>query len=228
MSLSAYPQPSVTIDCIVFGYDGSQLSLLLLNRKEEPFKNKWTLPGGFLQLPENLKQCAERILFTKTGLKNLYLEQLYTFGEVDRDPRGRVLSIGYYALVNPAKLTLVAGKAANDVAWFNIGELPQLGFDHKAITQTAFTRLKAKLTYQPIGFELLPRQFTLTELQQLYECIWQTPLDKRNFRKRILESGILSATGLKKTGLKNRAPELFEFDKQQYKKLVKEGYQFKI
>jgi 8-oxo-dGTP diphosphatase len=227
-ALSAYPQPSVTIDCVVFGYDGQQLSVLLLNRREEPFSNKWTLPGGFLQLQEGLETCAERILSTKTGLKNLYLEQLYTFGDVNRDPRGRVLSVGYYTLVNPRKFSLVAGEAANEVKWFGLAKLPPMGFDHKHIFTTALNRLRAKVTYQPIGFELLEKRFTLTELQLLYECILQRDIDKRNFRKRLLESDILTATGLKKTGLKNRAPELFEFNETNYRKLIREGYQFKI
>jgi 8-oxo-dGTP diphosphatase len=226
--LSAYPQPSVTVDCAVFGYDGQQLSVLLLNRREEPFRNKWTLPGGFLLVEEGLEQCAERILRDKTGLRHLFLEQLFTFGEVGRDPRGRVLSVGYYTLVNPRRYNLVSGEAANEVKWFDIQRLPAMGFDHKHIFNTALARLKAKVTYQPIGFELLEKRFTLTELQQLYECILQRPIDKRNFRKRLLESGILKATGLKKTGLKNRAPELFEFDETNYKKLIKEGYQFNI
>jgi 8-oxo-dGTP diphosphatase len=228
MKLTDYPQPSVTVDCVIFGYDGSQLSALLLNRREEPFKNKWTLPGGFLRMEESLEDCAGRILATKTGLNKLFLEQLCTFGNVHRDPRGRVLSVGYYALVNPRKFSLVAGEAANEVKWFAISKLPPMGFDHKHIFTTALSRLKAKLTYQPIGFELLEKKFTLTELQLLYECILERPIDKRNFRKRLLESGILTATGLKKTGLKNRAPELFEFDETNYKKLLKEGYQFKI
>lgn len=227
-ALSAYPQPSVTVDCVVFGYDGQQLSVLLLNRKEAPFQNKWTLPGGFLHVNEGLEACAERILLSKTGLRNLFMEQLATFGEVTRDPRGRVLSVGYYTLVNPHNFSLVAGEAANDVKWFPLTKLPPMGFDHKHIFTVALNRLRAKLTYQPIGFELLEKQFTLTELQQLYECILQRDIDKRNFRKRLLESGILKATGLKKTGLKNRAPELFEFNETNYKKLIKEGYQFKI
>ncbi|MEO5893581.1 MAG: NUDIX domain-containing protein [Ferruginibacter sp.] len=223
-----YPRPSVTIDCVVFGYDCHSISLLLINRKEEPFENMWTLPGGFLYLEETPEEGARRILKNKTGLHNLYLEQLYTFGEVTRDPRGRVLSIAYYALVDPRRFELLAGIAANDVKWFETTKLPKTGFDHKDIIKLALNRLKAKVTYQPIGFELLDKRFTLTELQFLYECILLRPIDKRNFRKRLLESKLIKSTGEKRTGLKNRAPELFEFDEQQYRKLVKEGFQFKI
>jgi len=226
--LQKYPRPSVTIDCVVFGYDGEVVSLLLINRKEEPFKNAWTLPGGFLYMEETPEDTALRILKDKTGLTNLFLEQLYTFGNLSRDPRGRVLSVAYYTLVNPRLFKLVAGDAASDVQWFPIANIPATGFDHKEIIHAALQRLKAKVTYQPIGFELLEKKFTLTELQFLYEAILQRPIDKRNFRKRMLESKVIKATGEKRTGLKNRAPELFGFDERQYKKLVKEGYQFKI
>ncbi len=226
--LQDYPRPSVTIDCVVFGYDGIALSLLLINRKEAPFINMWTLPGGFLFLEETPEESARRILKSKTGLNNLYLEQLYTFGDVKRDPRGRVLSVAYYALVDPRRLELLAGIAANDVKWFESSKLPKTAFDHKEIIKVAYNRLKAKVTYQPIGFELLDKKFTLTELQFLYECILQRPIDKRNFRKRILESKVIKSTGEKRSGQKNRAPELFEFDELQYKNLVKEGFQFKI
>jgi len=226
--LLKYPRPSVTIDCVVLGYDCNTVSLLLVNRKEVPFNNMWTLPGGFLFIDETPEESARRILSTKTGLDNLYLEQLYTFGEVKRDPRGRVLSIAYYALVDPRKFQLLAGNATNDVKWFAISKLPKIGFDHKQIIAVALNRLKAKVTYQPIGFELLDKKFTLTELQFLYECILERPIDKRNFRKRMLDSKVIKATGEKRTGEKNRAPELFEFNEPQYKSLVKDGFQFKI
>lgn len=226
--LQKYPRPSVTIDCVVFGYDGEVVSILLINRKEEPYKNEWTLPGGFLFLEETPEESAERILKDKTGLTNLFLEQLYTFGDLQRDPRGRVISIAYYTLVNPRLFNLVLGDAATDVKWFPITKIPKTGFDHKEIIGVALTRLKAKVTYQPIGFELLEPAFTLTELQLLYEAILQRQIDKRNFRKRMLESKVVKATGKKRTGEKNRAPELFAFDERQYKKLLKDGYQFKI
>lgn len=226
--LQKYPRPSVTIDCVVFGYDGDTVSLLLINRKEQPFKNEWTLPGGFLFMEETPGETAKRILKDKTGLSDLFLEQLYTFGDLQRDPRGRVISIAYYTLVNPRLFNLVQGDAVTDLKWFAITKIPKTGFDHKEIINVALERLKAKVTYQPIGFELLEKEFTLTEIQFLYEAILQRPIDKRNFRKRILESNVLKATGKKRTGEKNRAPELFAFDEPQYKKLLKEGYQFKI
>lgn len=226
--LQNYPRPSVTIDCVVFGYDGNAISLLLIKRKDAPFINWWTLPGGFLLLEEGTDEAARRILQTKTGVANLYLEQLYTFGGVERDPRGRVLSVAYFALVDPRKFQLMAGMAANDIKWFDINKLPKTGFDHKDIIKLALNRLKSKILYQPIGFELLDKKFTLTELQFLYECILQRLIDKRNFRKRLLESKVIKTTGEKRSGEKNRAPELFQFDELQYKNLIKEGFQFKI
>lgn len=226
--LNKFPQPSVTVDCVVFGYDGADLSALLLNRKDEPYKNAWTIPGGFLHIHETFEMAAQRILQTKTGLKNLFLEQLYSFDAIDRDPRGRVISVAYYALINPTKYNVVAGIAANNIGWFKLNKLPKLGFDHKAIIKAAFKRLKAKVLYQPIGFELLDQYFTLTELQHLYECILEKNIDKRNFRKKFLEKNVLKATGQKRTGLKNRQPELYQFNAQSYKKLLQEGFQFQL
>lgn len=226
--LSAYPQPSVTIDCVVFGYDTVTLSVLLLNRKEGPFDGEWTLPGGFLRLDETLEDAANRILITKTGVANLFLEQLYTFGAIDRDPRGRVLSVAYFTLINPERFEVIVGNMTNEVRWFALNQRPHLGFDHDVVVDTAIQRLRAKVTYQPIGFELLNTRFTVGELQHLYECILQTPLDRRNFYKKIMSTGILKGTGDKRKGEKNRAPELFEFDRQRYQQLVQEGFQFKI
>ena len=209
--LSIFPRPSVTIDCVVFGYDGEQLSVLLLNRRDEPFANQWTLPGGFLHLEETFEEAAQRILKDKTGIENLFLEQLYTFGGLSRDPRGRVLSVAYYALVNPVKYQLMVGQMANELRWFNWKQLPSLGFDHAQIAQLAQARLAAKIQYQPIGFELLNAQFTMSELQALHECILGETLDRRNFHKRMMASGLLRSTGERREGLKSRPAELFEF-----------------
>jgi 8-oxo-dGTP diphosphatase len=226
--LHLYPKPSVTIDSVVFGYDGESLLLLLINRREEPYKNCWTLPGGFMYMEETAEACAERVLKEKTGLREVFLEQLYSFTATDRDPRGRVIAIAYYALVNPQKYQLVAGQKANEIKWFKVNDLPAMGFDHAAVVAKALSRLKAKVTYQPIGFELLAEKFTLTELQFLYETVLQKTIDKRNFRKRIQESGVVRATGEKRKGLKNRAPELFVFDPKKYEEIVLAGFEFKI
>jgi 8-oxo-dGTP diphosphatase len=212
-AFSSYQNPSLAVDLVVFGYDQNALSVLLLNRNEAPFQNQWTLPGAFLQLRERFQETCQRILETKLGLQNIYLEQLYSFDEPDRDPRGRVISVTYYALVNPEKYQLTAGKMANDVKWFPLTDLPSLGFDHTAIVQKSVERLRAKILYHPVGFELLDQDFTLPELHHLYECILDTQLDRRNFRRKILDSHIILPTGQKKTGAQNRHPDLYIFNK---------------
>lgn len=209
-----YKNPSLATDIVVFGYHEGQLSVLLLNRKEAPFKDEWTLPGGFLQMEETLQQVCHRILKTKIGIDNLFLEQLYSFDAMDRDPRGRVISISYYALINPKKFEIVAGQMANDVQWFPVEKMPKLGFDHKAIFKMALQRLKAKILYYPLGFELLNDTFTMPELHELYECILGMEIDRRNFRRKILDSKYIIATGQKREGLKNRHPDLYRFNKQ--------------
>ncbi|GAB2675035.1 NUDIX domain-containing protein [Flavihumibacter cheonanensis] len=212
-AFSSYQNPSLAVDLVVFGYDKEALSVLLLNRKEAPFKNQWTLPGAFLQLEERFLETCQRILETKLGLTNIYLEQLYSFDEPDRDPRGRVISVAYFALVNPENYQLTAGKMANDVKWFPLADLPSLGFDHAAIVRKSVERLRAKILYHPVGFELLDQDFTLPELHHLFEAVLDTKLDRRNFRRKILDSHIILPTGQKKTGAQNRHPDLYIFNK---------------
>src|SRR5438876_559217 len=186
-----YPRPALTVDCVVFGYDEGELKVLLIQRGLEPFKGRWALPGGFVRVDETLDKAARRELDEETGLKDVFLEQLYTFGAVDRDPRERVVSVAYYALV---KLSDHRAKAATDAAsaeWFPISKVPKLAFDHADILATALTRLKGKVRYQPIGFELLPPKFTLSQLQHLYEAVLGSELDKRTFRKNVLSFGLL-------------------------------------
>lgn len=209
-----YKNPSLAVDLIVFGYHDKTLSVLLLNRKEAPFENWWTLPGGFLQMEETFEQVCNRMLQTKLGIQNLYLEQLYSFDTPDRDPRGRVISIAYFALVNPAEFEITAGAMANDVKWFPINKLPRLGFDHKTIFNTALQRLKSKIVYYPVGFELLNETFTMTELHEFYESILSQSIDRRNFNRKILASEYVVPTGEKRVGLKNRHPDLYRFNKQ--------------
>jgi 8-oxo-dGTP diphosphatase len=210
----SYQNPALAVDLVVFGYNDRELSVLLLNRKEEPFKGGWALPGAFLQMEERFSDTCSRILRTKLGMDKLYLEQLYSFDDPDRDPRGRAISIAYYALVNPAKLKITAGMMANDVQWINCRKLPVLGFDHGQIFRAALHRLQGKILYFPVGFELLDEQFTMTELHELYECILDIPLDRRNFRRKILASEYILPTGAKREGQQNRAPELYVFNKK--------------
>lgn len=210
----SYKNPSLAVDLVVFGYDDTDLFVLLLNRSEEPFKDGWTLPGAFLHMDELFRDTCTRILKTKLGMANLYLEQLYTFDQVDRDPRGRVISVAYYTLINPRRFAVAAGKMANDVRWFKASEMPKLGFDHKTIFKAALQRLKSKILYFPVGFELLDEEFTMTELHELYETILGIELDRRNFRRKILDSGYIINTRTKREGLQNRHPDLYRFNKQ--------------
>lgn len=223
-----YPRPAVTTDCVIFGFDESELKILLVERAVEPFKGKWSLPGGFVSMEETADECAERILRKETNLKRIFMEQLYTFSKVGRDPRFRVISIGYYALVKLSDYQPRAGTAVSNIKWFGLEELPELAFDHLNIIGKALERLKGKIKYQPIGFELLPAKFTLPDLRNLYEVILQVTLDDRNFRKKILSYHLLVDTGEMQRGAKNRAPKLYRFDKQKYEELTKEGFYFEL
>lgn len=213
-SFSSYKNPALAVDLVVFGYHEQTLSVLLLNRKEEPFKDQWTLPGAFLQMEETFQQTCSRVLETKLGMDDVFVEQLFSFDDPARDPRGRVISVTYYALVNPHKLEITAGKMANDVKWFNVKKIPALGFDHKEIFNKALQRLKSKILYFPVGFELLDELFTMTELHDLYECILGINIDRRNFRRKILDSAYIINTGQKREGLQNRHPDLYKFNKR--------------
>lgn len=181
-----YPHPAVTVDVVVFTLRDGQLKLLLIKRAGEPYRGKWALPGGFVQLDEALDAAAARELEEETGVSKVYLEQLYTFGRVDRDPRERVITVAYYALIPSDKLELRAATDAEAVGWFGLEELPKLAFDHKDIVAQAHERLVAKLDYSTIAFAFMPKRFTLSELQAVYETILQQEMDKRNFRKWIL------------------------------------------
>lgn len=222
-----YPRPSLTVDCIIFGLDkSSKLKVLLIQRKNEPFKNQWALPGGFVGMSEDLESAALRELEEETGVKDVYIEQLFTFGSPERDPRGRVVSVAYYALVNLAEHPVKAATDARKVKWFELDKLPlKLAFDHDEILQVAIERLRAKVRYQPIGFELLPDQFTLTQLQKLYETVLgvKNHLNKRNFRTKILKMGVLKEVG-KQEGVAHRPARLYRFDKEEYEKLAKAKY----
>lgn len=232
-----YPRPAVTVDCVIFGLDASQkLQILLIQRGTEPYAGSWALPGGFVQLEESLEEAARRELEEETGLSDVFLEQLFTFGAPARDPRGRVISVAYYALVNRGEHQPQAATDASDAAWFPLEELPDLAFDHPTILEAALDRLRGKLRYQPIGFELLPEQFTLSQLQKLYETVLGVPtLNKRNFRTRILQMDILREVG-KQENVAHRPAILYSFDAAKYKKaleakepkLLKRGVDFEI
>ncbi len=223
-----YPRPAVAVDCVVFGLDGGELKLMLIQRQLEPFQHEWALPGGFVRMEESLDEAAMRELSEETGIKKLYLEQLYSYGEPDRDPRGRVISVAYYALANLADHKVVAATDAENAAWFAISDLPSVAFDHDRIIEMAHERLQAKLHYAPVGFELLPRMFTLSQLQELYETVLERELDKRNFRKKILGMGLLIETGEIEKDVAHRAARLYKFDRTKYRQLEKRGFSFAI
>jgi 8-oxo-dGTP diphosphatase len=223
-----YPRAALTVDCVVFGFDEGELKVLLIQRALVPFKGKWALPGGFVHVDETLDDAARRELAEETGLENVFLEQLYTFGTVKRDPRERVVSVAHFALV---KLSDYKAKAATDAAkaaWFPISEFPKLAFDHADIVAAALARLQGKVRYQPIGFELLAPKFTLSELQHLYEAILGTELDKRNFRKKVLGFGLLVPLNETQMAGRHRPAQLFRFDAEKYVKLKKRGFNFEL
>jgi len=227
------------VDCVIFGVnaDNDGLSVLLVRRRDAPFRGMWALPGGFVRVNdeadqgESLEEAARRELNEETSLAISYLEQLCTFGAPGRDPRGRVVSVAYMALVRAADHAIKGGTDATEAQWHPIASLlngtTPLAFDHKEIVQTAFSRLQAKVRYAPIGFNLLPPSFTLSDLQHLYEAVLQRSLDKRNFRRRILAMGILAEAGRQKD-VPHRAAALFRFDKRAYERAVRLGFNFEI
>jgi len=223
-----YARAALTVDCVVFGFDGEGLQVLLIRRGLEPFKNKWALPGGFVQVTETLDDAARRELAEETGLTEVYLEQLYTFGSVKRDPRERVVSVAYYALTKPADHHTAAATDAAEAQWFPVSETPALAFDHQEILDTALVRLRGKLRYEPIGFELLPPKFTLTQLQRLYEAVLGESLDKRNFRKKVLGYHLILPLKEQQRDGPHRPAQLFRFDPVKYERLKKKGFLFEI
>jgi 8-oxo-dGTP diphosphatase len=223
-----YPRAALTVDCVVFGLDESELKVMLIQRDLAPFEGKWALPGGFVRVDETLDEAARRELEEETGLRKIFLEQLYTFSALDRDPRERVISVAYYALVNLRDHHVQAATDARDAAWFGVHDVPSLAFDHAEILRLALDRLRGKLRYQPVGFELLPKKFTLSELQRLYELVLERDLDKRNFRKRVLAMDLLEETDEVQQDVAHRAARLYRFDERKYRRLLKSGFHFEL
>lgn len=223
-----FPRPCLTVDVVVFGLDENDLKVLLIQRAGEPFAGRWALPGGFVHIDESLETAARRELNEEAGIKLAYLEQLYTFGELNRDPRDRVVTVAYYALVKMSAHAPHAATDAKNAAWFSTADVPTLAFDHVKILETALARLKAKVRYQPIGFELLPEKFTLTQLQKLYETVLERPLDKRNFRKKILSMELLEELDEIEQDVAHRAARLYRFNRKHYAQLTKKGFNFEI
>ncbi len=208
-----YPRPAVTVDIILFTFYAGDLKVLLIQRKGEPFQSKWALPGGFVGMDEDLSVAARRELAEETSVTDVYLEQLYTFGQPDRDPRGRVITVAYFALLSAdqtAGLQLQSNSDADDVRWWSMYALPELAFDHARILDYAMQRLRWKLEWTALGFLLLPAEFTLSELQKVYERVLDEPLDKRNFRRKMLATDVLEETGNIREG-DHRPAKLYRF-----------------
>lgn len=216
---------NAAVDCIIFGFDDDRLQLLLVKRMFDPCRDCWSLMGGFVGRDENLDDAAARILENLTGLRDVYLEQLFAYGEPDRDPGGRVISVAYYALIRTDRLDSEAGNRYS-ARWFPFENLPMLVFDHTEMVNKAIRRLRRKSLIQPVGFELLPEKFSLTRLQKLYEAIHQRDLDKRNFRKRILSMDVLARLDEKDRVSSRRGAWLYRFDKEKYDRMLSGGDHF--
>ncbi|MFB3819557.1 MAG: NUDIX domain-containing protein [Candidatus Methylomirabilales bacterium] len=221
----AHPRPGLAVGCVVFGFDEGDLKVLLVRRAQPPSQGRWALPGGFVRMEESVDEAARRELREETGLGDVFLEQLYTFGEVDRHPGDRVVAVAYYGLVKRVSRPAAHARAAS---WFPASRVPPLAFDHARILQVGLERLRGKVRYVPIGFELLPPKFTLTELQHLYEAILGRSLDKRNFRKKVLAMDLLDDLEEVQRGVRHRAARLYSFNLKKYQRLAKQGVNFEL
>jgi 8-oxo-dGTP diphosphatase len=224
-SYKNYQKILVAVDCIIFGFDGSEIKALVIKRGFEPEKGKWSLMGGFVGKDENTDDAASRVLNKLTGMQNIYMEQLYAFSNVNRDSAARVVSIAYFALIN---LDLYSQEMQRDheAQWFPLDKLPPLIFDHREMVLKATDMLRQKVSNYPIGFELLPQKFTLRQLHSLYEAIYQTTLDKRNFTKRILSLGILHRLDEKEKDSSRRGAFYYVYDSDKYQKNQKHELRF--
>ena len=221
-----YPHPSVTADCVIFGFDGVSIKMLLIQRGIEPFKGKWALPGGFMKIDETAEECAKRELEEETGLKNAAVEQFYTFSDVNRDPRERVITVAHDARVRLSEVK--GGDDAASARWFAMDEVPSLAFDHDRILRMAVNRLKERIYFEPIGFELLPEVFTMTELQNLYEAILEVKFDRRNFYNKMLKLGILSEAEPRPTNASRRTPSKYRFNAEKYAELKQKRFRLEF
>ena len=224
---SEHPTFHVAVDCIIFGFDQGELKLLIHKRRFEPQLGQWSLFGGFVQENESLDEAANRVLYELTGLRHIYMEELQSYGDLERDPAARVISVAYFALI-PAKEYSEATSSDHGATWVGLKELPDFIMDHNQMVEKGLRRLKRRASTQPIGFELLPREFTMPQLQALYEAIYQCELDKRNFRKKILAMDVLIKLDQKDMSGSRKGAFLYRFDPHKYQKLVDGGDNFTI
>ena len=221
-----YPHPSVTTDCVIFGFNGERLQVLLIERGIEPFKGRWAFPGGFLKMDETAEDGALRELKEETGLENAYIQQLHTFSDPNRDPRERVITIAYYALVKIQEVK--GGDDAASARWLPLDEIPPLAFAHDFILRMATQRLREQIHFQPIGFELLPKKFTIKELQSLYEAILGINFDRRNFSKKMLHLEILTELDETIWPTPKREAKLYKFNSDKYEELKRKGFRIEF
>jgi 8-oxo-dGTP diphosphatase len=227
----AFFKVAVSVDNIIFGFDRGKLNVLLIKRAKFPYEGEWALPGYLVFPEEDIEEAADRVLYELTGLKNVPSEQVKTFGSVERHPEGRVITVAYYSLIKQSDYADPAPRTsyAREAKWFSINQLPAVAFDHKDIIEASISRLQRRVRTQPIGFDLLPPKFTLSDLQALYESILNTVLEKRNFRKKIMSMSLLTDEGVTQEGVAHRPARLFSFSKTEYDQLVEsEGFVFKI
>jgi 8-oxo-dGTP diphosphatase len=224
---SGYSKIFVAIDCIIFGFINNDLNILLFKRDIEPEKGKLSLIGGFVQEKESLEDAAQRILLNLTGIKDVFLEQLFAFGGTERDPGERVISVAYYALLKAQDLD-TEHVELHGARWCPVSDSPDLIFDHKEMRDKALLRLQRIAKSRPIGFELLPRKFTIPQLQSLYEAIYQKKFDNRNFRKKLLTMNILEQLGVKDKTSSKKGAYLYRFDKEKYDRFLNEGFLFSL
>ena len=221
-----YPHPAVTTDCVIFGFNGERLQVLLIERGIEPFKGRWAFPGGFLKMDETAEEGAKRELKEETGLEDAYIQQLHTFSAPNRDPRERVITIAYYALVKIQEVK--GGDDAASARWFPLDESPPLAFDHDYILRMATQRLREQIHFQPIGFELLPEKFTIKELQSLYEAVLGINFDRRNFAKKMLHLEILTELDETIWPTPKREARLYKFNAEKYEELKRKGFRIEF
>ncbi|MBQ9532671.1 MAG: NUDIX hydrolase [Prevotella sp.] len=221
-----YPHPSVTTDCVIFGFDGTRLNVLLIERGIEPFKGRWAFPGGFMKMDEDAETGAKRELFEETGLETAYIRQFHTFTDPERDPRERVVTIAYYALVHISEVK--AGDDAAKAQWFPIDKVPALAFDHDLILRMATNELRRQIHFEPIGFELLPERFTMTQLQHLYEAILGVKFDRRNFYTKMQKLGLLTPLDETVHLANKKEAFLYRFNPESYNEMKEKGFRLEF
>lgn len=227
-NLSNFFKSAFTVDNVIFGFDEGDLKVLLIKRGEEPYAGQWALPGYFVYPNEELDRAAIRVLEELTGISNVYLEQVRTFGKVNRHPFGRVITIAYLSLIKISRYTIQPASIALKAKWHSVSEVKELAFDHMDILRACFNQLKKSVRSRPIGYQLLPMKFTLTQLQHLYEAILETALDKRNFRKKILSMDLLIDLREYQEGVAHRPAKLYKFDKEKYESFLEEGFLLEV